>query len=804
MATTKKTKKGAASKNGKKRLTKAELDRQKAIKRMLWTFFFAFVLIFPVFRLGFFGVTLYNIFRVFVGSMAYPLIFAIYVYLFGFKWLRKHSNYVTGFWMVFAGLLLEFHAYLFSLDRMSGLDIFPGTKDLLFGELVSVQVARFAGGGMLGALLYQPISFLFSNIGSFMIGVLIILLGAFILSPWDVLDIMEYAKEAWQKGAEKRLERTAQRQEKKAERQAQKEREAEERAEAERLADLTVDEETGEILDDAAEALPQEAEIFASEPEISDYASEDYYDNLPPEDYEDFQEDYAPYPEDVPTEEFPPSMVVEGDDAPVEVDFMPKELLQYKLPHIDLFAPDKPKSQSKEKNIVRKNIRILEDTFKSFNIDVKVERAEIGPSVTKYEVKPAVGVRVNRISNLADDLALALAAKDVRIEAPIPGKSLVGIEVPNSEIATVSFRELWEQSKTDPNKLLEVPLGKAVDGSARSFDLGRMPHLLVAGSTGSGKSVAVNGIISSILMKARPDQVKFLMVDPKMVELSVYNDIPHLLIPVVTNPRKAAKALQKVVDEMENRYELFSKFGVRNIAGYNAKVEDWNAQSQEKQIPLPLIVVIVDELADLMMVASKEVEDAIIRLGQKARAAGIHMILATQRPSVDVISGLIKANVPSRVAFAVSSGTDSRTILDENGAEKLLGRGDMLFKPIDENHPVRLQGSFISDDDVERIVTFIKDQASADYDESFDPGEVSENDFGGASSANGGSSEGDPLFEEAKALVLETQKASASMIQRRLSVGFNRATRLMEELEEAGVIGPAEGTKPRKVLMTQE
>jgi len=804
MATTKKTKKGTASKNGKKRLTKAELDRQKAIKRMLWTFFFAFVLIFPVFRLGFFGVTLYNLFRVFVGSMAYPLIFAIYVYLFGFKWLRKHSNYVTGFWMVFAGLLLEFHAYLFSLDRMSGLDIFPGTKDLLFGELVSVQVARFAGGGMLGALLYQPISFLFSNIGSFMIGVLIILLGAFILSPWDVLDIMEYAKEAWQKGAEKRLERTAQRQEKKAERQAQKEREAEERAEAERLADLTVDEETGEILDDAAEALPQETEIFAPEPEISDYASEDYYDNLPPEDYEDFQEDYAPYPEDVPSEEFPPSMVVEGDDAPVEVDFTPKELLQYKLPHIDLFAPDKPKSQSKEKNIVRKNIRILEDTFKSFNIDVKVERAEIGPSVTKYEVKPAVGVRVNRISNLADDLALALAAKDVRIEAPIPGKSLVGIEVPNSEIATVSFRELWEQSKTDPNKLLEVPLGKAVDGSARSFDLGRMPHLLVAGSTGSGKSVAVNGIISSILMKARPDQVKFLMVDPKMVELSVYNDIPHLLIPVVTNPRKAAKALQKVVDEMENRYELFSKFGVRNIAGYNAKVEDWNSQSQEKQIPLPLIVVIVDELADLMMVASKEVEDAIIRLGQKARAAGIHMILATQRPSVDVISGLIKANVPSRVAFAVSSGTDSRTILDENGAEKLLGRGDMLFKPIDENHPVRLQGSFISDDDVERIVTFIKDQASADYDESFDPGEVSENDFGGGSSANGGSSEGDPLFEEAKALVLETQKASASMIQRRLSVGFNRATRLMEELEEAGVIGPAEGTKPRKVLMTQE
>ena len=489
------------------------------------------------------------------------------------------------------------------------------------------------------------------------------------------------------------------------------------------------------------------------------------------------------------------------DEETLAVDFSPKTLLQYKLPTIDLFAPDKPKNQSKEKNIVRKNIAVLEDTFKSFGIDVKVERAEIGPSVTKYEVKPAVGVRVNRISNLADDLALALAAKDVRIEAPIPGKSLVGIEVPNSEIATVSFRELWEQAKTNPNHLLEVPLGKAVNGTARSFDLAKMPHLLVAGSTGSGKSVAVNGMIASILMKARPDQVKFLMIDPKMVELSVYNDIPHLLIPVVTNPRKASRALQKVVDEMEKRYELFSHFGVRNIAGYNAKVEAFNQQSEQKHIPLPLIVVIVDELADLMMVASKEVEDAIIRLGQKARAAGIHMILATQRPSVDVISGLIKANVPSRVAFAVSSGTDSRTILDENGAEKLLGRGDMLFKPIDENHPVRLQGSFISDDDVERIVSFIKDQAEADYDESFDPGEVSEQDF---ASGQKGASDGDGLFEEAKALVIESQKASASMLQRRLSVGFPRATRLMEELEAAGVIGPAEGTKPRKVLINKE
>ena len=521
-----------------------------------------------------------------------------------------------------------------------------------------------------------------------------------------------------------------------------------------------VDPETGEILDD--EDLSETAVDF----DDADYEELGEYDPHEPLDFGREEE-------------------TDETDVDVEVDFTAKESLDYKLPTINLFAPDKPKNQSKEKRIVRDNIKILEETFASFGIKAAVERAEIGPSVTKYEVKPAVGVRVNRISNLADDLALALAAKDVRIEAPIPGKSLVGIEVPNSEVATVTFRELWDQSKTDASKLLEIPLGK-------------MPHLLVAGSTGSGKSVAVNGIIASILMKARPDEVKFMMVDPKMVELSVYNDIPHLLIPVVTNPRKASRALQKVVDEMENRYELFSKVGARNIAGYNAKVAEYNAQSEYKQVPLPLIVVIVDELADLMMVASKEVEDAIIRLGQKARAAGIHMILATQRPSVDVISGLIKANVPSRIAFAVSSGTDSRTILDENGAEKLLGRGDMLFKPIDENHPVRLQGSFISDEDVERIVAFVKNQAEADYDDSFDPGEVSDNDL----DIGGGDDEGDPLFEEAKALVIETQKASASMIQRRLSVGFNRATRLMEELEAAGVIGPAEGTKPRKVLQT--
>lgn len=729
-------------------------------------------MIFAAFKLGAAGITLYNLIRLLVGSLAYLAIFGLLIYLFFFKWIRKQEGLLSGFFTIFAGLLLIFEAYLvwkYGLDK----SVLKGTMAQVVTDLTGFRTTSFAGGGLIGVALYIPTAFLFSNIGTYFIGSILILVGSLLVSPWSVYDIAEFFSRGfakWWEGHERRKVERFVKQEEKARQKAEKEARLEQEETEKALLDLPpVDMETGEILtEEAVQNLPPIPEEKWVEPEII----------LPQAELK------FPEQED------------DSDDQDVQVDFSAKEALEYKLPSLQLFAPDKPKDQSKEKKIVRENIKILEATFASFGIKVTVERAEIGPSVTKYEVKPAVGVRVNRISNLSDDLALALAAKDVRIEAPIPGKSLIGIEVPNSDIATVSFRELWEQSQTKAENFLEIPLGKAVNGTARAFDLSKMPHLLVAGSTGSGKSVAVNGIIASILMKARPDQVKFMMVDPKMVELSVYNDIPHLLIPVVTNPRKASKALQKVVDEMENRYELFAKVGVRNIAGFNAKVEEFNSQSEYKQIPLPFIVVIVDELADLMMVASKEVEDAIIRLGQKARAAGIHMILATQRPSVDVISGLIKANVPSRVAFAVSSGTDSRTILDENGAEKLLGRGDMLFKPIDENHPVRLQGSFISDDDVERIVNFIKTQADADYDESFDPGEVSENE-GEFSDGDAG---GDPLFEEAKSLVIETQKASASMIQRRLSVGFNRATRLMEELEMAGVIGPAEGTKPRKVL----
>ncbi|HEM6088812.1 TPA: DNA translocase FtsK [Streptococcus suis] len=777
------------SKKGKatRRPTKAEQAQQEKVKNITLRVAGILFILFAAIRLGAFGVTSYNVLRLLFGSVTYLVLAGALIFLFAPTRIRSRKGTIFGFWLMTIGLLIEFQAFL-DLGY-KGTDLFNQTFKLILTDLSKFQVTNFVGGGLLGSVFYWPVSILFANAGAFFIGFLFLAFGIFKLGPWSVYDVADglaIAKDKLAEGQAKRAElREIKRAEREEKRQLELARLEEERLQLEEkentqtieLDDRRIDLETGEILEEQTHRVP----IISG----YDHQVEDEFPVMLVEDEEEISPQSQP--------------IAEDDGQDIQIDFKPKKNLVYKLPSIDLFAPVKSKGQGNEKKIVRQNIKVLEDTFASFGIKVVVERAEIGPSVTRYELKPAVGVRVNRISNLADDLALALAAKDVRIEAPIPGKSLVGIEVPNSEVAMVPFRELWEQSKTDASKLLEIPLGKAVNGSVRSFDLTKMPHLLVAGSTGSGKSVAVNGIISSILMKAGPDQVKFMMIDPKMVELSVYNDIPHLLIPVVTNPRKAARALQKVVDEMEKRYELFSHIGVRNLEGYNAKVEEFNSRSEEKQIPLPLIVVIVDELADLMMVASKEVEDAIIRLGQKARAAGIHMILATQRPSVDVISGLIKANVPSRVAFAVASGTDSRTILGENGAEKLLGRGDMLFHPIGESAPVRLQGSFISDDDVERIVNFVKEQADADYDETFDPGEVADGD----GESGFGDEGGDPLFNEARALVVETQKASASMIQRRLSVGFNRATRLMEELEAAGVIGPAEGTKPRKVLETQ-
>lgn len=463
----------------------------------------------------------------------------------------------------------------------------------------------------------------------------------------------------------------------------------------------------------------------------------------------------------------------------------------YKLPSFRLLAKPNNGGKAGDQNDYMQTARKLEATLESFGVRAKVLEVVRGPAVTRYEIQPDIGVKVSRIVNLTDDIALALAAKDIRMEAPIPGKSAIGIEVPNSEVSIVTMREVMEtQIFQEAESRLSIAFGRDISGQTIIGNLAKMPHLLVAGATGSGKSVCINGIITSILYKAKPDEVKFLMVDPKMVELNVYNGIPHLLAPVVTDPKRASLALKKIVVEMEKRYELFSKSGTRNMEGYN------KLMAENPAAILPYIVVIVDELADLMMVAANDVEDAICRLAQMARAAGIHLIIATQRPSVDVITGLIKANIPSRIAFGVSSNVDSRTILDMPGAEKLLGRGDMLFLPMGASKPIRVQGAFMSDQEVETIVQYVSSQGEAEYDESIVP-EVDD-------TITEDQEPQDELYEQAVQIVLEAKQASVSLLQRRMRVGYTRAARLIDSMEARGVIGPYEGSKPREVLMSLE
>lgn len=469
----------------------------------------------------------------------------------------------------------------------------------------------------------------------------------------------------------------------------------------------------------------------------------------------------------------------------------------YLFPSMDLLnINSKLKLKNEDKKDLIENANKLEETLSNFGVEAKVVQVTKGPSVTRFELQPSPGVKVSKIVNLQDDIALGLAANGVRMEAPIPGKAAIGIEVPNKKQSPVFLREVLDSKEfTNTNKNLAFALGKDITGKCIVGDLSKMPHMLIAGATGSGKSVCINSLIISLLYKYSPEQVKLLMVDPKVVELSVYNGIPHLLIPVVTDPKKAAGALNWAVNEMNKRYNLFSQMKVKNIESYN-KLFD-KGEIQEK---LPYIVVIVDELADLMMACPNDVEDYICRLAQMARAAGMHLIIATQRPSVDVITGVIKANIPSRVSFAVSSGTDSRTILDQVGAEKLLGRGDMLYYPIGENKPIRVQGAFISEEEVENVVEFIK-QSDEDIDYSEDILNHINNEVTTEAVIT---NEGDELLEEAIKIVVEYQQASTSFIQRKLRVGFNRASRIMDELEERGVISEKDGSKPRQVLIEKE
>ena len=477
----------------------------------------------------------------------------------------------------------------------------------------------------------------------------------------------------------------------------------------------------------------------------------------------------------------------------------------YVLPSINLLDPPKKKKNSVNQSLIEKNIEILEKVLKDFNIIGKVVEVHIGPTVTQYELELHSGTKVSKLLSIHREIALAIATKDVRIQAPIPGKNTVGIEIANKETASVSFREVLEKvpKSLDGSKLL-CPLGKNIMGNVIWCEINKTPHLLVAGSTGSGKSVCINGIICSILMRAKPDEVKLVMVDPKKVELSGYNGVPHLMRPVVTDPKEASVALAKIVSEMERRYDTFSETKTKNIATYNDYVEKMNKTlPPDEQIKkMPFIVVIIDELADLMLVASKDVEASIMRITQMARAAGIHLIIATQRPSTDVITGVVKANIPSRISFAVSSSIDSRTILDMTGAEKLLGKGDMLFLPMGEADPERIQGVFISDDEIKRIIDYTIEQQKAEYDQAF-------MDLKGDSEKSASQKEDmrqeeeydDPLYNEIVEFVIETQKASASLLQRRFKLGYNRAARIIDLLEERGIIGPPNGSKPREVLV---
>lgn len=491
------------------------------------------------------------------------------------------------------------------------------------------------------------------------------------------------------------------------------------------------------------------------------------------------------------------SLEVPSKTTPTEED------KSYTLPKFNqIFDPLKPKKNNNT-SFTQANKEILERVLKDFGIAAKVVEIHIGPAVTEYELTVPPATKVNKIVNIDKEIALALAAKDVIIQAPIPGKSTIGIEIPNPTISSVTLREVLESPQNlKSDAKICAALGKDIMGTPKVFDLTKMPHLLVAGSTGSGKSVCINGIIASILMRYKPNEVKLVLVDPKKVELTNYNGIPHLLCPVVSDPKKASLTLQKVVTEMDNRFQTFSDKEVKNITGYNEMIEKYNKKNPESpQSKMPYIVVIIDELADLMLVASKEVEDSITRITQLARAAGIHLIVATQRPSTDVITGLIKNNIPSRIAFAVASQIDSRTILDQRGAERLLGKGDMLYFPMGESAPTRIQGCFINDDEIKRLIDYCKEQGSANYDQAFE--NVSQNTSSGSGNS-AVSGDDDEAYNDVVEFAIQTGKISASLIQRRFRFGYNRAARMMDLLEARGIVGPQNGSKPREVLVKLE
>ena len=752
---------------------------------------------------GIVGVKLNEILGGMMGIIKYIL--PIGTFLIGIKLALDDDEYLTSKLTQYTVLLISVAVLMSAWQINSGeMSISNKTMQTVVKEAYNLGTQDI-GGGALGVILAMPLSKLLSPIGAIILCVGVVIMLAVFTFGINISEMINNFVEKTEENREEKYERRQQlREEQKKARMEAKQESLENRKKAKELQKEQA----------RREALEEE--------EVGEQIKINFGGRILEEDdkkgrkkYDHSNDDLTPLTKETKKTQSIQPDVIENNlfrQEEEKKEDKTKEVLQlehamvvedenYEYPPIELLSkPDKKKLKGGAKALTDTATK-LQKTLYSFGVSAKVENVSVGPAITRYELKPAEGVRVSKIANLADDIALNLAAETIRIEAPIPGKQAVGIEVPNKEKEAVHLREVLESEEFQNNKSkLTVALGKDVAGNIQLADIAKMPHVLIAGSTGSGKSVCINTIISSIIYNAKPSEVKMVMVDPKVVELSVYNGIPHLLIPVVTDPKKAAGALAWAVQEMDNRYNLFAAKGVRDIKGYNKAIE-----KEEGQGTLPQIVIIVDELADLMMVAAKDVEEAICRLAQKARAAGMHLVIATQRPSVDVITGLIKANVPSRIAFAVSSQVDSRTILDSVGAEKLLGKGDMLFFPTGFPKPVRVQGAFVSDEEVEKIVGFVKKNGTANYSEDIlETIENSNKTEKELAQEQAEDDETDPFLMDAIEAVIEQGTASTSFIQRRFKVGYARAGRIIDQMEERGIISGYQGSKPREVLMPKE
>ena len=758
---------------------------------------------------GIVGVKLNEILGGMMGIIKYIL--PIGTFLIGIKLALDDDEYLTSKLTQYTVLLISVAVLMSAWQINSGeMSISNKTMQTVVKEAYNLGTQDI-GGGALGVILAMPLSKLLSPIGAIILCVGVVIMLAVFTFGINISEIINNFVEKTEENREEKYERRQQlREEQKKARMEAKQESIENRKKAK---ELQKEQARREALEEEDVGEQIKINFGGRILEEDDKKGRKKYDHS--------NDDLTPLTKETKKTQSIQPDVIENNlfrQEEEKKEDKTKEVLQlehamvvedenYEYPPIELLSkPDKKKLKGGAKALTDTATK-LQKTLYSFGVSAKVENVSVGPAITRYELKPAEGVRVSKIANLADDIALNLAAETIRIEAPIPGKQAVGIEVPNKEKEAVHLREVLESEEFQNNKSkLTVALGKDVAGNIQLADIAKMPHVLIAGSTGSGKSVCINTIISSIIYNAKPSEVKMVMVDPKVVELSVYNGVPHLLCPVVTDPKKASVALNKIVAEMERRYEVFEESHTKNIATYNSYIDDKNKDlDEDSKIPhMPYIVVIVDELADLMLVASKDVEAAIMRITQMARAAGIHLIIATQRPSTDVITGVVKANIPSRISFAVSSGIDSRTILDSTGAEKLLGKGDMLFLPMGEASPQRIQGAFIADDEIKKIIDYTVEQQKAEYDAAFLNLEASSNMDKSASQREDMEQiedDDDELYNDVVTFVVEQQKASASLLQRRFKVGYNRAARIIDLLEERGIIGPANGSKPREVLV---